>query len=83
MENKEIKTNLKKGELFMNNLQNNWHLFVEWFKKSLAMMIVFILIGASLGIYVSKIVYDMRMNEVTKVGGFVYDNTVYNVSLRP
>jgi hypothetical protein len=83
VENKEIKAYLKKGELFMNNLQNNWHLFVEWFKKSLAMMIVFILIGASLGIYVSKIVYDMRMNEVTKVGGFVYDNTVYNVSLRP
>lgn len=83
MENKEIETNLKKGELLMNNLQNNWHLFVDWFKKSLAMMIVFILLGASIGIYVSKIVYDMRMNEVTKVGGFVYDNKVYNVSLRP
>ena len=83
MENKELESNLTKGELIMNNLENNWHLFVEWFKKSLAMMIVFILIGASIGIYCSKIVYDMRMNEVTKVGGFVYDNKVYNVSLRP
>lgn len=79
----EDKETFSKGELIMNNLENNWHLFVDWFKKSLAMMIVFILFGASIGIYCSKIIYDMRMNEVTKVGGFVYDNKVYNVSLRP
>jgi len=72
-----------KGEEFMNNLQNNWHSFTDWFKKSLAMMIIFILIGASIGIYTSKIIYNMRMDEITKVGGFVYDNKVYNVSLRP
>jgi hypothetical protein len=56
---------------------------IDAFKKHLAMMIIFVLFGSCCGLYAAKIIYDLRMGEITKVGGFVYDNKVYNVSLRP
>ncbi len=65
------------------SLETGWLKFVNWIKKSIAMMIIFILIGGAGGLYIAKIVYNLRMNEVCKVGGFVYDNRVYDVKLRP
>ena len=42
-----------------------------------------VLIGGAGGLYIAKFIYDFRMSEICKVGGFVYDKKVYNVSLRP
>jgi hypothetical protein len=67
----------------MNIFENGSLKIVNWIKKSIAMMTIFILIGCSLGFYLSKIVYNIRMNEVTMVGGFIHDNKVYDVKLRP
>jgi len=55
----------------------------NWIKKSIAMMIIFVLIGMAGGIYIAKIAYDMRMDEVCKVGGFVHDKKIFDVKLRP
>lgn len=64
-------------------MESNWLKFVNSFKKHLSMMIVFILIGCGTGLYIAKIIYDYRMNEVTRVGGFVHDNKVFDIKLRP
>ena len=68
---------------FTHSLESNWVKFINSFKKHLSMMIIFILIGGTLGLYVAKFIYDFRMNEICRVGGFVHNNTVYDVKLRP
>lgn len=72
------------GELnVMENIKISLNKFAESFKKHLALMIIFILLGSSLGLYAGKIIYNWRMGEITKVGGCVYNNKVYDVKLRP
>lgn len=56
---------------------------IDAFKKHLAMMIIFVLFGSCCGLYAAKIIYDLRMGEITKVGGFVYDHKIFDVKLRP
>jgi hypothetical protein len=72
-----------KLEKFILLLENYGARIVNWIKASIAMMIIFILIGGAGGLYIAKIIYDFRMSEVTRVGGFVYDNRVFDVKLRP
>ena len=55
----------------------------DWVKKSIAMMIIFILLGGAGGLYIAKFIYDFRMKEITMIGGFVHDKRVYDVKLRP
>ena len=57
--------------------------FVDAFKKHLAMLIIFVLLGVAGGLYIGKIIYNMRMGEICMVGGYVYDNKIYDVKLRP
>jgi len=64
-------------------MESGYSRFTNWIKKSIAMMIIFVLIGGAGGLYIAKFIYDFRMSEICKVGGFVYDKKVYNVSLRP
>jgi len=45
-------------------IESSWMKFANWIKKSIAMMIIFVLIGMAGGIYIAKIAYDMRMDEV-------------------
>ena len=60
----------------------------NWLKKSIAMMIIFILIGVAGGLYIAKIIYDFRMDEIstlakTGVAGYVHKGNIYDVKLRP
>ena len=87
--NPDDKRMAEKENSKMNQLiENGWLNFVNWIKKSIAMMIIFILIGAAGGMYLSKIIYNYRMDEITKMattgnGGFVYSGHIYDVKLRP
>lgn len=86
--NENIKTNeviTKESKLnkFWHWLGDNWIHFINWIKKSIAMMIVFMMIGCAGGLYIAKWIYDFRMYEITKVGGFVHDGRVYDAKLRP
>lgn len=65
------------------SLENSWLKFANWIKKSIAMMIIFILLGGTGGLYIAKFIYDFRMKEITMIGGFVHDKRVYDVKLRP
>jgi len=67
----------------MENFKVLIEAFSNWFKKSLATLIIFILIGMVIGIYCSKIAYNIRMNEIGQVGGYVFDNKIYDVKQRP
>ena len=69
-------------------LEINWTRFITWVKHSIAMMIVFTMIGTAGGLYIAKWIYDFRMGEIaqlakTGVAGYVYNNQVYDVKLRP
>lgn len=83
----ELLSNIEKENSTMQHitesLETGWFKLINWVKKSIAMMIIFILIGGAGGLYIAKIAYNLRMNEVCKVGGFVHDNRVYDVKLRP
>jgi hypothetical protein len=68
---------------FTTSIESGWIRFMDWFKKSIATMIIFILLGGAGGLYLAKIVYDFRMTEVTMIGGFVHDGRVYDAKLRP
>jgi hypothetical protein len=57
--------------------------FLLWLNKFVSVLIVFILIGCAIGFYLSKCIYDIRIEEIIKVGGFVHDQKVYTVTLRP
>jgi hypothetical protein len=72
-----------KLETFLNWIVANWTNFINWIKKSIAMMVIFILLGGACGLYIAKIIYDFRMNEITMIGGFVHNKQVYDVKLRP
>lgn len=74
---------LSKMGKFIKSIESNLSNVGASIKKHLALMIIFILIGAAVGLYAAKFLYEWRMDEVTKVGGFVYDKRVYDVKLRP
>lgn len=68
---------------FTETIETSWIKFVNSFKKHLSLMIIFVLIGGACGLYLSKIVYDFRLKEITLIGGLVYDGRVYDVKVRP
>lgn len=62
--------------------------FINWVKKSIAMMIIFMLLGCAFGMYVSKMVYDFRMNEISQLAktgtaGYVHKGQIFDVKIRP
>jgi len=74
---------ISKMDKFKKSIGENLSNMGASIKKHLALMIIFILIGGAGGLYIASIIYDWRMSEVTKVGGFVYDKRVYDVKIRP
>jgi hypothetical protein len=77
-----------KLSIFMNWMSENWIHFINWIKKSISMMIIFVLLGCAGGLYLSKIIYDMRMDEIaqlakTGVAGYVHKGQIFDVKMRP
>lgn len=68
---------------FTTSIENGLTKFINSFKKHLSLMIIFVLLGGACGLYLSKIVYDFRLKEITMIGGFVFDGKVFDVKLRP
>lgn len=54
-----------------------------WFKKHLTILLIWILVGMSIGFTISKVIYKDKMNEAVKLGGLIHNNLVYDVKLRP
>ncbi len=69
-----------KEKVSIKETSNN---FLNWLNKFVSVLIIFILIGCGFGIYISKFIYDMRLKEITTVGGFVYEQKIYDVKIRP
>jgi hypothetical protein len=40
------------------------------------------LVGLLFGLFLGYIIYEWQTSQVVRVGGFVFNNTVYNVSKR-
>ncbi len=57
--------------------------FVEWLKKSYTIIIISSLIGLASGLFISKVIYDSRMDEIVKTSGYAHKGHVYDVKLRP
>lgn len=58
-------------------------IIINWMRKQLLFIITLsVLLGVGLGIGVSVKLWNWRMGEVVKVGGFLYDNKVYEVRER-
>jgi len=77
-----------KLSIFINWMSENWIHFINWIKKSISMMIIFVLLGCAGGLYLSKIIYDMRMDEIsqlakTGVAGYVHKGQIFDVKIRP
>lgn len=73
---------------FVKILETAWMRFSEWFKRSSTIIITMLLVGFACGMFVSKIIYDIRMNEISilaKTGsaGYVHNGLIYDVKLRP
>jgi len=64
------------------NIKNKTEI-INWIKSTITTMIIFILIGCGLGLYISKIIYNIKITEIVTVGGFVHNNVVYTVTIRP
>jgi hypothetical protein len=82
----EIKNRRKedsKMNQFAHSVEITWINFVNSFKKHLSLMIIFVLLGGACGIYISKIVYDFRMKEITMIGGLVFNGEIFDVKKRP
>lgn len=81
---KESDVNISKGDnSFMGKLQTLMQGWIASIKKHIALMIIFVLIGVGFGLYGGYYVYNLRMDEITKIGGFVFKNKVYDVKFRP
>ncbi len=50
--------------------------------KLLAVSIISIIAGISIGLSSAKLIYENKMDEAIKVGGFVYKTNVYEIKLR-
>ena len=83
---------IRKENSTMNHIaetiESGWLKFANWVKKSIAMMIIFILLGGAGGLYIAKIIYDIRMDEISKLAktgtaGYVHKGYIYDVKLRP
>jgi len=57
--------------------------YAESFKKHFTIILISIIIGMSIGIYFCKVFYVWRIDEATKLGGFIHKNTIYDLRLRP
>jgi hypothetical protein len=73
---------------FTHSIESSWIKFINWFKKSIAMMMIFILFGATCGLYIAKILYDLRMDEIAQLAkngssGYIHKGQIFDVKLRP
>lgn len=67
---------------------DNCNKFMNWMRRSIPIMIIFSMLGCMGGIYISKMLYDIRMDEIaqlakTGTGGYVHKGRIYDVKLRP
>jgi len=77
-----------KMDTFRDSLETKWSKFANSFKKHLSLMIIFVLLGCALGLYFAKIIYNFRMDEIAQLAktgpaGYVHNNQIYDVKLRP
>lgn len=76
---KESLANLRqtiKGVDMIRNIINAFHKLGFWF-------LVFFMVGFICGSYATYKYQQMRMTESVMVGGFVFDNKVFDLTIRP
>lgn len=56
---------------------------MDGFKKHFTIILISIIVGMFIGISFCKQFYTWRMDESTKLGGFIHKNIIYDIKLRP
>lgn len=52
-------------------------------KKHFTLLIIFVAIGICIGLYISKQVFNGKMDDAIKLGGLIHKNVVYDIKHRP
>ena len=57
--------------------------YIELFKKHFTIILISIIVGMTIGVFFCKTFYNWRMDEATKLGGFIHKNNIYDIKARP
>ena len=63
-------------------LKEKWPKIEDWIKKHFMIAIIWLAIGATIGMSFSNTLYKERMKDAIKLGGLIINGIVYNISPR-